>query len=142
MIAGPVRALKDHKTGRIPVVTSACKNNGIAKWLDIPEDMHLSHCITISTTHNTHPCEAYWHPYKFSAVENLTLVLKPISKLLDYPLAIFYLCEAVTAGNAWRYSYARPVKLDEIKVEVPVTPKGEPDIPAKSNIVKSQLPKE
>ena len=137
--SSPIRAAKDYPSGSIPVVSASAKNNGIGYWLDIPQELCYEGCITVSTLHNTKPCEAFWHPYRFSALTGKALVLRPVQALLDDPLSIYYLCEAVTAGNAWRYNYARGVEYDELEVELPVDANGQPDIGLMSEIVKGQL---
>ncbi len=99
-IKAPIRALKDFQKGRVPVVASTYLNNGVAAWLDVPEELCFENCITISTRHNTRPCEAFWHPYWFSAVSGHALVIQPTRDLIENPLAILYLCEAITVINA------------------------------------------
>ena len=135
----PIATAKRYPRGAIPVVSASAKNNGVAYWLDIPERLCYENRITISMLHNTKPCEAYWHPYRFSALKGKALVLRPIQALLDEPMAIYYLCEAITLCNAWRYSYARSVKFDELQVELPVCSKGRPDISLMGEIVRGQL---
>ena len=105
----------------------------------MPDDLCFENCITISTRHNTRPCEAFWHPYAFSAVSGHALVFRPIDALLAHPPAILYLCEAITAHNAWRYNYARTPKLDELNVSLPATKDCLPDIDAMAAIVRRQL---
>ena len=137
--AGPITALKGYPRGSIPVVSATAENNGIADWLDVPDDQCFENCITVSTTHNTKPCEAFFHPYRFSAVATGALVLEPRPEVLAEPLAVYYLCEAITLGNAWRYNYARSVRYDELQVELPVRPDGRPDIAAMGEAVGEQL---
>ena len=131
----PLMALKGYQKGDIPVVSATYHNNGVTDYLDIPDDLCLENCITISAIHNTQPCEAFWHPYKFSAISTVHVV-RPIPALLAEPLAISYLCEAITQQNAWRYDYARPVQLSEIEVELPVQANGYPDFQFMAKIAK------
>lgn len=133
-----LKALKDHPKGNIPVVTAQCKENGIARWLDVPDTYCFENCITISVIHNTKPCQAFWHPYRFAALNSSVMVLRPKQELLDNPEAILYLCEAITIYNSWRYHYARTVNFSELMVEVPMKD-GKPDIEKMANIVKSQI---
>ena len=135
----PLKTIKEFPKGKVPVVSATALANGVAEWLDVPEDKCFEDCITISIIHNTKPCEAFWHPYQFSALVGKALIIRPTEELLSNPLAILYLCEAITIKNAWRYHYARSVKLHELEVDVPVNPDGKPDIEAMSDIVRRQL---
>ena len=112
-VAPPLKTLKAYPRGGVPVISATSQNNGVAEWLSVPKEHCLEKCLTISKVHNTKPCEAFWHPYRFSAI-NTVFVLRPIELLRTNPEAIFYLCESITANNAWRYQYARPVRLHEI----------------------------
>lgn len=137
--AALVKTLKEYPRGRVPVVASTAKDNGVADWLDIPDELCMENCITISTRHNTKPCEAFWHPYRFAAVDGHALVIRPIRDFVENPLAILYVCESITVHNSWKYNYARSPKLHELEVDVPVTKKGDPDIKAMVDIVRRQL---
>ena len=130
---------KHYPHGFVPVVSASYQNNGIQSWKNVPEDECVDHCITISTTHNTRPCEAFWHPYKFAALKGAVYVLKPSPEMLKLPLAILYLCESITANNAWRYNYACTVVLDELEIWAPIKRKGVPDLEAMADIVKHQI---
>lgn len=136
--SAPLHTIKEYPRGRVPVIASTAQQNGIAHWLDIPNELCFENCITISTRHNTRPCEAFFHPYRFSAISGHALVLRPLQSLLDEPMAVYYLCEAITRLNAWRYNYARSVKLDDLKVELPVRD-GRPDFKLMAEIVRGQL---
>ena len=138
-VTAPLKTIKEYPKGRIPVVSATSLDNGVADWLDIPTALCLENCITISIIHNTKPCEAFWHPYRFSALIGKALVLRPTQELLANPDAILYICEAITAKNAWRYHYARSVKLHELKVDAPFTREGKPAIPVMAEIVRGQL---
>ena len=138
-VAAPLQTLKQYSKGNVPVVSAAATDNGVADRLDIPHGLCLENCITISLLHNTKPCEAFWHPYRFSALSGKALVLRPTAEMLAEPLAILYLCEAITAYNAWRYNYAHSPSLYELEVEVPVTLDGRPNIRAMAGIVRRQL---
>ena len=132
-----LKALKDYPQGDIPVVTAQWKENGIARWLDVPDDYCFENCITISVIHNTKPCQAFWHPYRFAALNSSVMILRPKQEIIDIPNAILYLCEATTKYNSWRYHYARTVNFQELMVEVP-SKNGKPDIKKMADIVNSQ----
>ncbi len=131
-----VKTLKEYPEGNIPVVSAQHNENGIAAWLSIPDEYCFENCITISILHNTRPCEAFWHPYRFAALHGKVIVLRPNKELIINPDAIIYLCEAITTYNSWRYHYARLVRFDELMVEVP-THLGKPNIEEMAKIVSS-----
>ena len=133
------KKLKDYQEGKIPVVTAQAPDNGIATWLNIPDEYCFKNCITVSLLHNTKPCEAFWHPYRFASLYDKAIVLRPRKELMIDTDAIIYLCEAITAKNAWRYHYARSVKFEELMVEVPIR-SGSPDFEEMAKIVKTQTP--
>lgn len=136
-IPAPIKSQKHYQKGSIPVVSATASNNGISKWLNIPPEQCLSNCVTISKTHNTKPCEAFWHPYPFSAISTV-IIVKPIDELIEREEALVYLCEAIKVCNSWRYHYARPVELDELGVYLPQTAVGKPDLKAMALSVRRQ----
>ena len=118
IIASPLKSLKGYPSGNIPVVSATAYNNGISGWKDIPPEKRLQNLITISKTHNTKPCEAFWHPYEFSAIATVHIIeIKP--EFMKSQHAILFLCQSITDNNAWRYDYARDVKLHELEVYLP-----------------------
>ena len=139
LITPPIgRPQKNISPGNVPLISNTGHNNGISKWKDLPDNDCLSHCITISKTHNTKPCEAFWHPYRFSATKGI-IVFKPIPPLLEDEKAIGYLCEAITKGNAWKYDYANTVNFEDLTVSLPATAKGKPDYKRMAAIVRAAL---
>ena len=129
-----VATIKEHGRGSVPLVSASANDNGIAEWLDIPAQHCHDHCITVSLLHNTKPCQAFWHPYRFAALSGKVMVLKPNAALLSAPLAIIYFCEAITACNSWRYHYARSPRINELLVELPAKA-GQPDWNRMASIV-------
>lgn len=119
IITPPLSTLKDLKPGDTSIISATSKNNGIGGWRNVSEELRFQECITISRIHNTKPCEAFWHPYEFSALSGKVYVLKPKHEWVENESAVLYLCQAITDENSWRYDYARQVKLDEIEVHLP-----------------------
>ncbi len=114
----PLKSIKDYPLGDIPIVSATVHNNGISEWRDVPQNNRLRNLITISKTHNTKPCEAFWHPYEFSAIPTVHIVeFKP--EFMKSPHAILFLCQSITENNSWRYDYARNVQLHELEVYLP-----------------------
>lgn len=120
-----VKALKELPKGNIPVVSATASNNGIAAFKNVPDTGLVRDLISISHTHNTQPCQAFWHPYDFAAIGTVFLI-KPKPEFRNSEAAI-YLCEAITSTNHWRYDYARNVVLDELVVFLPVDSNGKID---------------
>lgn len=134
----PLKALKNYDVGNVPVVSATAKDNGINGWRNVPDEMVLKELISISKTHNTKPCQAFWHPYNFTAINTVHLV-RPIEEFSSNLAVVLYLCQAITEANAWRYDYARPVKLDELIVFLPVTKDGAVDYKAIDTEARRQL---
>ena len=117
-ITPPIKVKKDYPEGSVPVVSATATNNGISDWKNIPSEKRLRNLITISKTHNTKPCQAFWHPYEFSAIGTVHIIeLKP--EFMRNQYAVLFICQSITDNNAWRYDYARDVKLHELEVYLP-----------------------
>ena len=132
VIRPPLQTLKGLPPGNVPIVSATANNNGIAAWRRVSAAVCFERCVTVSCIHNTKPCEAFWHPYQFSALAGKCLVLELKQEWLDNETAILYLCEVITACNSWRYDYARQVRLDELEVYLPACLDGQPDFVAMS----------
>jgi len=139
VIPATVTTIKGYRPGQTPLVSATAKDNGIAAWLDIPTDDCAEHCFTVSLIHNTKPCQAFWHPYRFAGLKGKVMILKPEEALLTDPDAIVYLCESVTAFNAWRYHYARSPRYFDLAVQLPVREDGSPDIRIMGEAVRQRL---
>jgi len=139
VIPATVTTIKGYRPGQTPLVSATAKDNGIAAWLDIPTDDCAEHCFTVSLIHNTKPCQAFWHPYRFAGLKGKVMILKPEEALLTDPDAIVYLCESVTAFNAWRYHYARSPRYVDLAVQLPVREDGSPDIRIMGEAVRQRL---
>ena len=108
-------------------MSATYKDNGIMAWKQVKEVDQLQKYISISKVHNTKPCRAFWHPYRFGAIQTVILV-KPTDVFLEDEGAVLYLCQSIASTNAWRYDYARPVLLDELAVYLPSTHSGKVDM--------------
>lgn len=136
----PLKSIKDYPAGGVPVVSATALNNGVAKWLDVKDnDLILNGFISISKTHNTKPCQAFWHPYNFTAIATVHLI-RPIAEFANSLPAVLYLCQAIKDDNAWRYDYARPVDLDELSVFLPTKSKGEVDYASIEDDARQMMP--
>ena len=138
VVEAKISTIKEHPKGPVPLVSATADNNGIADWLKIPDALCHNHCITVSLLHNTKPCQAFWHPYKFAALLGKVMVLKPTEALLEEPDAIIYICEAITACNSWRYHYSRSPRYEALQVELP-TMGGKPNVRRMAQIVRQGL---
>lgn len=134
----PLRNVKDWENGDIPVVSATATNNGVSEWKKVPECRILSRLMSISHTHNTKPCQAFWHPYRFSAIGTVHLI-RTVAEFANSTEAMLYLCQTVTEANSWRYDYARTVKLSELEVHLPIQPDGSVDFEEIISITKRQI---
>ena len=126
-VVPPLDGIKNYPDGNIPVVSATAYNNGIAKWKKIPKEKILSNLMSISKTHEGEKaCQAFWHPYQFSAIGTVHLVevVSDFSRDIDYML---YLSQQISDSNWWRFDYARGSKLAEIEVYLPVSSDGSVD---------------
>ena len=136
-----IRAAKDYAEGSVPVVGSSAGKNGVIAWCDVPDSYCTDNCITISTRHNTKPCEAFWHPYKFAPIANNAIVFRPIDDLLQDTMAIIYFCEAINMKNSWRYNYAHTPNIRDLEVDLPVNKNGQPDLREMASIIRRMIGK-
>jgi len=130
--------IKNLEEGDVPVISATYQNNGIQGLYEVGDEHTLENHVTISKVHNTRPCEAFWHPYEFSAISTV-IIAEPKDVLAGSEEAILYVCEAITRDNQAKYHYARPVQFDELEISLPAKPDGTPDISAMADIVKQQL---
>ena len=134
-----IKRVKDYGSGNIPVVGSSAEANGVIDWCNVPKNLCTKRCITISARHNTKPCEAFWHPYKFAPIANNPIVFRPINDLLEDEMAIIYFCEAINIKNSWRYNYANTPSLCDLEVDIPIKKNGKPDFKAMAEIVRRTI---
>lgn len=126
-VSPTLKSLKDFPNGSVPVISATANNNGIKEWKDVPDDLLLENCVSVSKVHNTKPCRAFWHPYRFAAIHTV-LLFEPIEAFAQNENAVLYLCQAITDTNAWRYDYARNVLLDKVEVYLPCLRSGKVDM--------------
>ena len=128
-ISPTLKSIKEYSDGNVPVVSATVYDNGISDWKNIPSEFLLKNLVSISKTHNTLPCQAFWHPYEFAAIHTVIL-FEPIEEFTKSRELILYLCQQITEQNAWRYDYARTVLLEEVEVYLPVKQDGSVDYDA------------
>ena len=120
IVKTPLDSLKNYEGGDIPVVSATAYNNGIKDWKNIPDEYIVRDLMSISKTHEgDKACQAFWHPYEFSAINTVHLVeiISDFTRDIDLML---YLCQQIGDSNSWRFDYARPTKLEEVEVYLPV----------------------
>ena len=138
-IATPMSSLKNYADGDTPVVSATAYNNGIAAWKQIPENEIVSNLMSISKTHEGEKaCQAFWHPYRFSAI-NTVYLLEVVPEFSRDNDLMLYLCQQISDSNLWRFDYARTVKLDEVEVYLPVKSDGSFDFQAMRDAVQNIL---
>lgn len=134
-----IKKVKDYESGNVPVVGSSADANGVIDWCDVPKKLCTRDCITISARHNTKPCEAFWHPYKFAPILNNPIVFRPIDDLLEDTMAIIYFCEAINIKNSWRYNYSNTPNLCDLEVDLPINKNGKPNFKKMAETVRRAI---
>lgn len=110
--------------GNIPLVSCGEKNNGIMKFIKSPKDKIYENTLTIA--YNGQPLTTNFHPYKFSAKDDVAVCLA--KKKLKLSTLIFI--QLVINSEKWRYSYGRKCfkeKLSQVNLSLPIANNGEPD---------------
>jgi len=111
----------ENKKGKIPLISSKGKNNGIYGFYDInPEYKDV-----ISVPRTGTICMAYYHDYSCSIDDNC-LVLKPKNKMKIQELIFFVL---LVRNEKYKYVYGRQVTPERLGgTEIPLFPKWIYDI--------------
>ncbi len=138
IVPTPIKNIKSLLPGFTPVVSATAENNGVAEWKDVADSALLQNCISISKTHNTKPCQAFWHPYSFTAIDTVHII-RPIFEVIKSEYALVYLCQSISETNSWRYDYARPVVLDELEVFLPSDENGQINFAELTRIARDQM---
>ena len=113
---GAFHSLRELFPGRIPIVSCAETNNGVAGFFDVEEGVHR-HRLTIAMDGRV--LTTKYHPYQFAAQDNVAVCVPRqhlrISSLL--------LIQAMLNLERWRYSYGRKcytTKLQQLCIPLPI----------------------
>jgi len=125
IVNGEYHASSELEEGKIPLVsckTEKTPDHGVEGYFKIPNENIYENCVTI-TCDGDQPSTAFFHPYRFTAKDNvLVCVPKDDVKLTTLLYAISCLNK-----ERWRFSYGRKCysnKLDKLTVPFPVDNDG------------------
>ncbi len=118
---------KEMGGGRMPLISTSEKNNGISAMVDTGQcrKIYPSGLITISKNGSC-GC-AHYHTYKFAA--NSDVFVGWLKSEYNNKEFATFLCSAINSEN-WRFNYYRKLtkgKIQQLKVKIPITSKGEID---------------
>lgn len=107
--------------GDIPLISTTIQNNGVVGYFDVPDELTFKDAITV--TSDGTPLTAFYHPYVFTAKDNVIVFTPGIDKKLS---TIFYIVTEINRVK-WRFSYGRKCylnKINKVKIMMPVKKDG------------------
>ena len=125
---GDIHAFSQLQKGSVPLVsckTEKTPDHGVEGYYNIPIEKTFEKCMTI-TCDGDQPTTAFFHPYRFAAMDN---VLVCIPKTETKLTTILYFIADLNRQR-WRFSYGRKCyqnKMDKLKVIFPIKDSGEID---------------
>ena len=112
---GSVHVSGDLDAGKIPLISCKTTENGTEGYFDIRENI-FENCVTIASD-GSWPMSSFYHPYKFSAKDNV-IVCQPKNNL---SLKAILFITAQLNSQIWRFSYGRKCYLNKIeKIQIPL----------------------
>lgn len=96
-------------SGRIPLVSCGETDNGILRFVQVPQERLYHHKLTIAFNGNT--LTAKYHPYMFAAKDDVA-VCSPLSPL---HISTELLIQIMLNRERWRYSYYRKCFMDKLR---------------------------
>ncbi len=124
----------DLDPGNIPLISCKTIENGTEGHYDIDTCIY-ENCVTIASD-GSWPMSSFYHPYKFSAKDNV-IICRPDDNL---SLKSILFITAQLNSQIWRFSYGRKCylnKIDKIQIPLPVDNKGKIDFKTIDAIVDS-----
>ena len=118
--------------GQIPLVSCGSTNNGILKFVNVPDDKIYQNKLTIA--YNGIPLTTRYHPYKFATKDDIAICIGKREMKLTTLLFIQF----VLNTESWRFSYGRKCykeKLSGMSLSLPIDAEGDIDEDAIANIV-------
>lgn len=118
--------------GQIPLVSCGSTNNGILKFVDVPDDKIYQNKLTVA--YNGLPLTTRYHPYKFATKDDVAICIEKNKLNITTLLFIQY----VINRESWRFSYGRKCykeKLSEMPLSLPINEEGDIDEDAIANIM-------
>lgn len=121
---GDFHSINELEKGNTPLISCSDVDNGIVGFYDIPNEKTHKNKITVA--YDGKPLTAKYHPYKFTAYDNVGILI-PKTKLRKTTLLFVTLILNI---ERWRYSYGRKCyknKLDKTTIKLPVNKNNELD---------------
>lgn len=125
---GDVHAFSQLNVGQIPLVsckTEKTPDHGVEGYFDIPFRQTYENCVTI-TCDGDQPSTAFYHPYRFAAMDNVLVCVRKTGVKLT---TILYFVANLNLQR-WRFSYGRKCyqnKKNKLLVIFPLKESGEID---------------
>lgn len=125
---GDVHAFSQLEEGTMPLVsckTEKTPDHGVEGYYDIPIEQTYENCVTI-TCDGDQPSTAFFHPYRFAAMDNVLVCIPKTGTKLT---TILYFIADLNIQR-WRFSYGRKCyqnKMDKLTVLFPIRETGEID---------------
>ena len=114
---GELGPLRYRHRGDIPVITTTEQDNGIEGYYKVEEEDFI-HQDAVTITVNGSGGKAFWHPYAFAAVGDVS-VCKWRSGLGGDAAFKLFVCDEINR-NAWRFSWSRKGTLGRLLSDVRV----------------------
>ena len=120
--------------GQIPLVSCGSTNNGILKFVDVPDDKIYHNKLTIA--YNGLPLTTRYHPYRFATKDDVAICME--KKKLKITTILFI--QFIINSESWRFSYGRKCykeKLSGMLLNLPIDAEGNVDEENIANIVET-----
>lgn len=118
--------------GNIPLVSCGNKNNGVIRFVSLPQNKIYNNCLTIS--YNGQPMTTKYHPYKFAAKDDIAVCIPKT----DLRISTIVFIQFILNMETWRFSYGRKCfreKLSYTYLNLPITKNGNLDENAMEEII-------
>ena len=109
LVPGDYHTASDLPSGDIPLVSCGDRDDGIIKFVDVPNEQVYDHRLTIAFNGST--LATKYHPYKFATKDDVA-ICNP-RKPLRLPTEIFV--QLMMNRERWRYSYYRKCYMEKLK---------------------------
>lgn len=122
--SGEWHKASDLGRGKTPLVACGVFDNGIIGYVEVPEDKTYAQTLTIA--YNGWPLTTSFHPYEFTAKDDVAVCL-PKS---PYRLSTLVFIQYVVNMERWRFSYYRKCfneKLRNFRIQLPIDKDGQID---------------
>ena len=122
--SGEYHSINNLKVGKVPLISCSDNDNGISGFYDIPNNKIHKHCLTV--TYDGRPLTTKFHNYKFSAYDNVGVL---IPKFNIKKTTLLFICLILNIER-WRYGYGRKCykqKLEKLSIKLPVNKDNEVD---------------